>query len=81
MKPEDALRLLAEHDGLVRYCGEPGEARAVRVMLRLPWSKEDRVIATQDLGTDDPLDVMVSTVQEALGEVQAQQARRTLRLA
>jgi hypothetical protein len=81
LKVDAALRLLAEHHGLIRYGGEPGEARAVRVMLRLPWSGENRVVATQALGTDDPLDVMVRTIEEALGEVQAQEARRSLRLA
>lgn len=76
----EALRVVAAYDGLVRFTGQGEEQRTCRVMLRLRRDPEQRVVATQDLGTDDPLDVMAATVAEALAEVQAQEVRWGLRL-
>lgn len=80
MNVSEALGVIARHDGLVRFSKEPGEPPTCRVMLRLPWAPEDRVIAIQDVGDRDPQDALLATVQEALGEVQAGEARRGLRL-
>ena len=80
MSLPEAMRLLADHNGLLRFVSDDTDERMVRVILRLPSSPESRVIAVNVVGNADPLDVLVTTVQEAAAEVRVAEERQPLRL-
>ena len=78
---EEALTFLAEHNGLLRWrCDEDG--RIAWAMIRVPWSREDRIVATLPVAEDDdPVTVAVAAVEEVRAELAARDGRRLLRLA
>ncbi len=75
----DALRVLAEHGGVVRFSVRP-DVPSVRVMMPSPLHETDRVVAINLLGDNDAIDVLTETVEEVMAEVEAARARRGLRL-
>jgi hypothetical protein len=79
MMAEDALRALAHHGAVVRFITAPLEP-AVRVTLPCSLAPDERVTAINSIGRADVVHVLLATAEEAFAEVQAVEARQTLRI-